>query len=187
MEEIEALKRQLQERNDELEAKNKEIDYLTVTDPLTGLCNRVRLNEILDHEKNRFDRYNHSFAVVLVDIDHFKQVNDDHGQDVGDRVLVELARLLKDYSRKVDAVSRWSGEEFLIVLPESDQDGAYLMAENLREKIEDHDFPEAPGITASFGVDVFKENDEVDDLLSRVNAALENAKQNGRNRVETFF
>ena len=186
MEEIEALKHQLQQLNDELEAKNKEIHCLTVTDPLTGLYNRVRLNEILDHEKNRFDRYSHPFAVVLVDIDHFRQVNDNHGQEVGNRILVELAGLLKEYSRKVDAVSRWSGEEFLIVLPESDQDGAYLMAENLREKIEDHDFTGVPGITASFGVDVFKENDEVDDLLSRVGAALENAKQNGRNRVETF-
>ena len=193
MDDLENLKSQLldseriiKEQAAELEEKTKELERLSVTDRLTGLFSRVRLDDILQHEKSRFERYQHPFAVVLLNIDHFKQVNDKHGHDIGDQVLVEIADILRDFSRNVDAVCRWSGEEFLIVLPESEQDGAYLMAENLREKIEDHDFSAGSKITASFGVDVFTQGDEINDLLKRVETALGNAKENGRNRVETY-
>lgn len=175
--ETQRLERIVQERTNELE-------HLAKTDRLTGLYNRERLEEVLKQEQYRADRYQSSFAVVLLDIDNFQQVNENHGHDTGNNVLVEFADLLKDFCREADSVCRWDGEEFMIILPESNLDGAYLMADNLRTRVEEHQFPGIDGLTASFGVDMYREGENINDLFLRADQALRNAKNTGKNCVE---
>ena len=175
--ETQRLERIVQERTNELE-------HLSKTDRLTGLYNRERLEEILKQEQYRADRYQSSFALVLLDIDHFQRVNEEYGHDTGDRILVEFSELLKDFCREADSVCRWGGEQFMVLLPESNLDGAYLMADNLRSRIQSHDFSGIDGLTASFGVDMYQEDENINDLFRRVDQALRNAKQTGRNCVE---
>lgn len=169
-----------------VQERTKELEKLAVTDHLTGLYNRTQLDEILRHEFNRSTRFNHSFAIVLLDIDNFKQINDTYGHDAGDRVLIQFAEILQNHCRNTDTVCRWGGEEFLIILPESDLDGAYLMAENLRDIIDINNFDKAAHVTASFGVDVFNEGDTINELFKRVDKALYQAKSNGKNQVVTI-
>ena len=175
--ETQRLERIVQERTNELE-------HLAKTDRLTGLYNRERLEEVLKQEQYRADRYQSSFAIVQLDLDNFQNVNDQYGHDTGDKVLVEVAELIKDFCREADSVCRWSGEEFMIILPESNLDGAYLMADNLRARIESHQFSGIDALTASFGVDMYQEDENINDLFRRVDQALRNAKETGKNCVE---
>ena len=175
--ETQRLERIVQERTNELE-------HLANTDRLTGLYNRERLEEILRQEQYRADRYKSSFAIVKLDLDDFQKINDEYGHDRGDKVLAAVAELIRGFCREVDSVCRWSGEEFLIVLPESNLDGAYLMADNLRSRIESHHFTGIDGLTASFGVDMYQEGENINDLFRRVDQALRIAKETGKNCVE---
>lgn len=175
--ETQRLERIVQERTNELE-------HLAKTDRLTGLYNRDRLEEVLKQEQYRADRYQSSFAIVKLDLDNFQRVNEEYGHDTGDRVIMEIAALIKDFCREADSVCRWSGEEFMIVLPESNLDGAYLMADNLRARIETHHFSDIDALTASFGVDMYQEGENINDLFRRVDQALRNAKETGKNCVE---
>jgi len=175
--ETQRLERIVQERTNELE-------HLANTDRLTGLYNRERLEEVLRQEQYRADRYKSSFAIVKLDLDDFQKINDEYGHDRGDKVLAAVAELIRGFCREVDSVCRWSGEEFLIVLPESNLDGAYLMADNLRSRIESHHFTGIDGITASFGVDMYQEGENINDLFRRVDQALRSAKDTGKNCVE---
>jgi len=171
------LERIVQERTNELE-------HLAKTDRLTGLYNRERFEEILRQEQYRADRYESSFAIVQLDLDNFQKINDEYGHDRGDKVLAAVAELIRGFCREADSVCRWSGEEFMIVLPESNLDGAYLMADNLRARIESHHFTGIDGLTASFGVDMYQEGENINDLFRRVDQALRNAKETGKNCVE---
>lgn len=172
------------ERTRELVEKNHELEVLSVTDRLTGLFNRRKLDELLDEEMIRCRRYAVQFAVVLMDIDHFKHVNDAHGHLVGDLVLKEMARIARERIRDADALARYGGEEFVIVCRHSALAGAIESAERIREAIAAHYFPEAGQLTASFGVAECCEADTVATLLERADAALYQAKALGRNRVE---
>ena len=171
------LERIVQERTHELE-------HLAKMDKLTGLYNRDGLEEILNQEQYRADRYHSSFAIVQLDLDNFQKINDEYGHDRGDKVIAAVAELIRGFCREVDSVCRWSGEEFLIVLPESNLDGAYLMADNLRVRLESHHFTGIEGLTASFGVDMYREGENINDLFRRVDQALRNAKDTGKNCVE---
>jgi two-component system cell cycle response regulator len=135
-------------------------------------------------------RYDHSVALLLIDLDHFKRVNDTHGHLVGDAVLRDVSELLLGVARGVDVVGRYGGEEFLVVLPETDDDGAAAFAERVRERVEAHAFrPWDDGrelrTTASIGVASFPAAriESVEDLFARADAALYRAKADGRNRV----
>lgn len=172
------------ERTRELVEKNRELEVLSVTDRLTGLFNRRKLDELLDEEMIRCRRYAVQFAVILMDIDHFKHVNDTHGHLVGDLVLKEMARIARERVRDADALARYGGEEFVIVSRHSTLAGAIDSAERIREAIAAHYFPEAAKLTASFGVAACCEADTVATLLERADAALYRAKAQGRNRVE---
>ena len=162
---------------------HKEIEKLSITDRLTGLNNRRRLDEFLAAECNRSQRYGDHFNVILLDIDHFKSVNDTYGHQAGDRVLVDLATILKESMRMTDCIGRWGGEEFLIVCPETSSQAAIAMAEKLRNKIEVHDFRGVGNITSSFGVAQFHSGQSISNLISRADKALYRAKEEGRNRV----
>jgi diguanylate cyclase (GGDEF)-like protein len=172
------------ERTRELLEKNRELEVLSVTDRLTGLFNRRKLDEVLEEELIRCRRYEVEFAVILIDIDHFKHVNDTYGHHAGDTVLQAMAQILRDGSRDADAAARLGGEEFVIVCRHSSLAGAVAKAERMRQAIEAYTFPGVGRVTASFGVAACCEEDTTGTLLERADTALYRAKAAGRNRVE---
>ena len=161
----------------------KEIEILSITDVLTQLYNRRKIDQILEQELDLFNRYQQNFSVILLDLDHFKDVNDIYGHQVGDRVLTETAACLSTHTRKIDYAGRWGGEEFLIILTGTDALGAGVIAEKLRSVINQHNFHPVKKLSASFGVAQCQEGESIIKLISRVDSALYKAKDEGRNRV----
>jgi diguanylate cyclase (GGDEF)-like protein len=153
-------------------------------DALTGLANRRALEEILAAEISRAQRFTHQLAVVLLDLDRFKEINDSFGHAAGDVMLRAVSRLLTSLARQGDTVARWGGEEFVVVLPETDLAGAQRFAERLRRTIEAHSVGEMK-TSASCGVATLLPEDSVDELLGAADQALYQAKSNGRNRTES--
>lgn len=184
--ELKATQNQLAEAHAQLALKNKELEALSITDRLTGVFNRLKLEDVFDQEARRRARYGHTFSVIIMDIDEFKKVNDKHGHPVGDTVLCETARLLTDNIRATDVLGRWGGEEFIIVCPETNAQGAVNLAENLRKKMATHAFTGVEPISGSFGVAEHFENETVTDLIRRADKALYKAKDAGRNKVEVL-
>ena len=160
------------------------IRLLSVTDKLTQLPNRLKLDEVLEKEVERAARTGISFAVVLLDIDQFKQINDKFGHQVGDRTLEDLSKILRSGIRVTDTIGRWGGEEFLLIAPHTDLSGGLLVAEKLREEIASVSFQTVDRMTCSFGVSVWQPGDTSSGIISRADEALYLAKRNGRNRVE---
>ena len=169
--------------SEELAAANRELEVLAVTDPLTGLNNRARLDESLAAEVDRSLRYGDELSVALIDIDHFKAVNDTYGHLVGDAVLVTLAGILVRSVRVTDTVGRWGGEEFLIVLPNTGAQAGRFVAEDLRAAVESEQFDHRAPVTISAGVATFIVGESADDLVARADEALYLAKDAGRNLV----
>ena len=153
------------------------------TDLLTGLPNRRFLQAQLGGEFERAVRYQRTFSVVMLDIDGFKGLNDAFGHPVGDRVLQEVADLLRSQARTLDTVGRWGGEEFLLLLPELPLARACEVAERFRILIGEHSFIHGGPVTASLGVAELSEQETLDALLARVDRSLYDAKAGGRNRV----
>jgi diguanylate cyclase (GGDEF)-like protein len=153
-------------------------------DSLTGLANRRALEEILAAEISRAQRFRHDLAVVLLDLDGFKDKNDSFGHAAGDVMLRAVSVLLSSLARQGDTVARWGGEEFVVVLPETDLPGARRFAERLRRTIEAHSVGEMR-TSASCGVAAMLPEDTVDELLGAADEGLYRAKSNGRNRTET--
>ncbi len=170
------LERQVLERT-------KELEKLSITDKLTGLFNRMKLDNTLHHEIKRAKRYHSKFSVILFDIDHFKTVNDKYGHMVGDQVLQHIAKILQENVREADTVGRWGGEEFLIITLENDIESAVILAEKLRYVISEYSFPNVGQKTCSFGVATWRPQEREEELLSRADDALYRAKTEGRNRV----
>ena len=179
----EELEQRVQERTAELSAANQELTRLAATDGLTGASNRRRFQEMLGGEMARAQRYGSPLSLVMFDVDHFKAINDRHGHQAGDRVLVELAARVRDHLRVSDHLARWGGEEFMILLPQIDRDGALWLAEKLRSQIASAPFGEAGQVTSSFGVAEYNAGETADACLRRLDAALHAAKTAGRNRV----
>jgi diguanylate cyclase (GGDEF)-like protein len=153
-------------------------------DALTGLANRRALEEILAAEISRAQRFAHQLAVVLLDLDRFKEINDSFGHAAGDGMLRAVSRLLTSLARQGDTVARWGGEEFVVVLPETDLAGARRFAERLRRTIEAHAVGDMT-TSASCGVATMLPEDSVEELLGAADQALYRAKSNGRNRTES--
>jgi diguanylate cyclase (GGDEF)-like protein len=156
---------------------------VAVTDFLTGVANRRALTESLEQQVSLCDRHGGELSVILLDIDHFKYVNDTHGHDEGDRALRRIAMLVERSRRQTDVFGRWGGEEFLIVAPSLDLDHADAAAERLRGLIETSGRDGPSAVTASFGVAEYRSGDTVASLVKRADEALMLAKQTGRNRV----
>ena len=148
------------------------------TDPLTGVNNRRGLDDSLGSQLALVTRYHSVFSLVLFDIDHFKQINDQEGHLNGDRVIQELAQLLDESIRETDIIARYGGDEFVIIMPQTDLDGASIFAERLRAGV-----AERMTITVSGGVTAARESDDPESLIARADTALYNAKTAGRNRV----
>lgn len=171
-------------RTRELVEKNRMLEVLSVTDKLTGLYNRRKLDAVVEEELVRSRRYAVGFAVVLLDVDHFKRINDTHGHLVGDSVLAGIAELLREGTREADAVGRYGGEEFLIVCRHATRDAGHATAEKVRACVEAHEFPDVGAVTVSAGVTAYRHGDTLASLVGRADAALYRAKAAGRNRVE---
>lgn len=165
----------------QLSQKNKELEELYVTDKLTGLYNRHKLDITLEHEESRYARYNQSFGVILIDIDDFKYVNDSYGHLVGDKVIIDIAHILKNNIRKTDIVGRWGGEEFLIIVSQANKEDLLELSHKLKDFIANYDFKLAKQVTASFGLSLYREN--LVTLLKNADDALYQAKNEGKNAV----
>lgn len=161
----------------------KELTRLSITDKLTGLGNRLKTDELLFQRKRELNRYKVDTSIILLDIDFFKDVNDQHGHLVGDAVLVEFATLLKRNVRATDFVGRWGGEEFLIVCPNVEVKAAALLAEKILKKVRSHLFGGVGSITASAGVSGFSKVLSVADVVGLADKALYQSKRAGRDRV----
>ncbi|ODA41877.1 GGDEF domain-containing protein [Desulfosporosinus sp. BG] len=177
--------------NDELEAvnyqikrANDELKRMSLTDKLTGAWNRRHFEKEAAIEIERSERYKEVCSLIVMDIDHFKKINDQYGHLVGDAVLSELAKLLQNNLRKVDSLTRWGGEEFIVLAKHTGGSSAMEMAEKLRHLVETYDFPEVGEMTVSIGVAEFKSGKTLDNWIKVADDALYEAKRLGRNRIQ---
>ncbi len=166
-----------------LRTSRRELERLSVTDPLTGLNNRRRMMEVLDNEVRRSRRLNHTFAVLMADVDRFKRYNDAHGHPAGDEVLKRVAAVLSDSTRDVDFLARYGGEEFFVLMPELNADCAAAVAERIRRRLAEE--PVFAGeVTMSIGVAEYPANgDSAETLIAVADAVLYQAKNQGRDQV----
>jgi diguanylate cyclase (GGDEF)-like protein len=166
-----------------LKQKTKELERLSITDSLTNTYNRHKLDSDINKEIARANRYSNQLSLIMLDIDFFKDINDEFGHVAGDEILVAFAKLLRENLRDNDVLGRWGGEEFLIICSGIGVSSAASAAEKLRKIIDLHDFSPAQGITASFGVTEWKTSDTKESLVLKADKALYQAKREGRNRV----
>lgn len=166
------------------EERSLALDRLATTDTLTGLANRRAARAELERLCRQTQRYERPVAVVIVDLDHFKRINDQHGHAAGDEALIAAAAMLRRHTRSVDTIARWGGEEFLVIAPETPAPRAAQLAERMRVAFADRT-GNGPGTTASFGVAELRPDETPDDVLRRADAALYEAKRAGRDRVVT--
>jgi len=183
---ISGLRGKLRQRNRELGAAMEQIRELVNVDSLTGVYNRRRLFEVIHEESSRYSRSPGSFSICLLDIDHFKQVNDTYGHQAGDVILKAVAQGVAGDLRTIDCFGRYGGEEFLIVLPQTPLDGARIKAERVLARVASLKFPligDGFQITVSIGVAEYHNDETTDDTLQRADKALYEAKDAGRNVV----
>ncbi len=166
-------------------AREEQLRTISLTDPLTGLGNRRSLDELMARDLARARRSEGKFSVVLLDIDHFKSINDRFGHHVGDQVLKAIGTILREQTRSSEWSGRWGGEEFMIGV-QGDLRQAKIVAERFRKLIEDYREENLPAVTASFGLTEYRNHESAASLLMDVDAALYESKRKGRNRVESF-
>jgi len=175
-----------------IEIQQKHLEQLAYYDPLTGLPNRRFLEELVKREYALMRRHGHETVIIILDIDNFKNINDTYGHPVGDNVLKQLADLLRNNVRESDTVSRFGGEEFIILMPKTSLEGGYVFAERLRKIIMDEIFTAGAltlRITASFGVSSLRDinSKTLEDYYFLADKALYLAKKSGKNRVEVAW
>ena len=179
---LDTQKELLQDKQGLLQDKN-ELTRLALTDSLTGLSNRTHMNQILHKEYSRFERHNQRFGIIMLDIDHFKGVNDNFGHDTGDQVLKKLAMIFENAIRTSDFIARWGGEEFLICCTTIEEDDLLPIAETIRQLLSNTDFETVGQITASLGCAAIVKGETIGELINRADIALYEAKNNGRNQT----
>ena len=160
-----------------------ELQYLANFDELTGIYNRRRFSELLDGEMERARRYEQNLSLVMLDLDHFKSINDEYGHNEGDKVLKSVAEILRNHLRKSDIYGRWGGEEFVILMTHTDLATADKVAEKLRQLFLAVTLADGKSISASFGIASLRPEEPSTSFLKRVDEALYDAKRNGRNCV----
>jgi len=192
IEQLDDFKAKLDESNMKVFDANRQLKELSIRDGLTSLFNRRYFDDRLEEEVQRSQRYNRKFALEMVDIDHFKQLNDTHGHLYGDEILKKIALIMVEKTRDTDIVCRYGGEEFVIMLIEVDEQNAYAHAERLREAIASSLFSNGQGplseqITISVGVACFPQDaNDKKRLLNSSDSALYAAKHGGRNQVRIY-
>ena len=184
--ELQDMLNALEKSRDEIRRQNLELQVLATQDPLTHCLNRRAFFERFEAEFSRSQRYGHNFSCIMVDIDHFKSINDKHGHPVGDKVLQQVSNVLRECVRVSDVVCRYGGEEFCILLPETDTQGGIFTAERIRSTIASKSIFDI-GVTVSLGVSSYdSDSDNPSELLNRADKALYAAKRRGRDRVVCY-
>jgi len=184
---ISSLRRDLSGSRKQLQSSLIMIREMAIHDDLTGFYNRRRLMELIETENNRCVRTGSVFSLVMMDVDKFKNINDTYGHQAGDNVLMTFSAIIRSVLRKTDFCGRYGGEEFLIVLAETDLQDAKVFAERIRICVEDSFFPDLGSdsrVTVSIGLAQHKTNEDIDKTISRADSAMYKAKKSGRNRVE---
>jgi len=168
----------------------QELKKLAITDGLTGLFNSRHFYKQLDMEVDRIKRYNHSISILIIDIDHFKDYNDLYGHMEGDKVLVNIGKLIKSCLRRMDTAYRYGGEEFTVILPETTNQDAVIVAERIRRTVEAESFSPDPNkkmsITVSIGTTEYEPEERISSFVQRADKALYISKDLGRNRVSSI-
>jgi len=180
---------QIKKLIEDLHKSREELREFSIKDPLTGLYNRRYFSNISEHTLNRAIREKHDVYTVMIDIDNFKSINDIYGHSIGDKVIIYLSNILKESTRKVDSVCRWGGEEFLILLVDTNTIGAYNLLEKIRVEVEESYIKIADGrllnCTISIGISKINSNDidAVDTSIINADKALYSSKHNGKNKI----
>lgn len=168
------------------EKVSTQLKKLTNTDTLTSLFNRRKIDKIIEEKFHEYERYGTNLSIAILDIDDFKMINDKYGHIIGDTVLKEFAHLLMSNSRKTDAVGRWGGEEFIIIMPNTTLEQAILNMQRLMTKLASHDFMHVKTFTCSVGVcQANTDLNTVDKLFQCADNALYNSKRNGKNQISS--
>lgn len=184
--ELKKVREELDYTNIKLQQAYEKLEFISTNDPLTLLLNRREILRRMEYECNSFERNKRPFSVIIGDIDAFKQINDTYGHNYGDFILTSIAGILKTTSRKQDSISRWGGEELLLLLPDTSEKGAFILADKLRLKIEKSTFKQneiSTKVTITFGVSVYKNIQPINKLIFRADSALYEGKQSGKNCV----
>lgn len=184
-EQLSTLNMAMKNKVDELYSMTASLEEEASTDKLTGAFNRSRFDKFFDFEIEKAKVNNNILSMIIVDIDHFKAINDTYGHNVGDEVLKEISALITKNLRRVDIFARWGGEEFVILLPGTSTDGTHKLASKLRELVESTRFSIAGNITSSFGIGTLNKSEDKKAFFKRVDEALYEAKRTGRNKVVT--
>ncbi|MBI5204654.1 MAG: diguanylate cyclase [Nitrospirae bacterium] len=183
-----ALQDELRQKNRQLENLLKQVEIMAITDQLTGIYNRRRLITILEKEFRRTVRYKSPLTCLMIDIDHFKRINDKFSHHTGDMVIKETAQIITECAREIDTVARWGGEEFIALFPQTKKEDALRSAVRIIKKVSEHKFPEISNeqITISIGIASVPDPsiDTEEKLIHASDMALYEAKKNGRNRAE---
>ncbi|WP_028535172.1 diguanylate cyclase [Paludibacterium yongneupense] len=174
----------LQEKEQALNRTLESLDQQASTDALTGAWNRRQFDELAESELSRSQRYGQPISILLLDLDLFKKINDDYGHGEGDRVLQQVADCIRWTLRKSDSLTRWGGEEFIVLMPQTSLSQAVVLAERVRASIASHRIMEQDPVTASIGVAEFAPPETRDQWVARADAAMYRAKRAGRNRIE---
>jgi two-component system cell cycle response regulator len=169
-----------------LEEESRRNEQLAMLDPLTNCYNRLKFEEILENEIRRAKRYEHPFSIIMINIDFFRNVNDCFGQKAGDEALITISTIVQQRIRESDAFARWGGEEFILLLPETDGQGGKCLAESIRSLVADFHFSIIDPVTCSFGVAEFSSGKSKKELIVEVNQALNQSKNNGQNLVTIY-
>ena len=195
MQKIEYLNKELLSSLENLDARNREIQELVITDKLTGLYNRQYLTTVLEDELNRSQRGKSPLTVMMIDVDDFKKINDLYGHTYGDRILSCLGRVLRDAVRKSDRPFRYGGEEFFLVLPDTDLSVSWIVAERIRKAFEKERFTVKPkdgsqktfSLTLSIGIAGYVQGLNAGALIKRADEAMYQAKSEGKNRSNRYM
>jgi len=182
-EEINNQRQELIKINKLLGKKNTILKKTSITNELTGLYNRSKIEKEIKIEINMAENYGQIFSLIMIDIDYFKSINDEFGHQAGDKVLKEISSYLKDNTRTTDIVGRWGGEEFLIICSGTSLKGATKIAKKIRQGLENKSFSVDRTVTISLGVVEYKENENLKKMVQRVDKKLYEAKHKGRNQV----
>lgn len=180
---LEKMRGDLENSNTALRSTLATAELLAARDQLTGLCNRRNFDQRLEGAIARSARHGDRFSLLMIDIDHFKNINDHYGHATGDDVLRRFGEVLSERLRQNDIAARWGGEEFAVLADGANLENARLLAEQIRESVAMTPFPPVPRVTVSVGVAEYQEGESGDDLLRHADKALYGAKRNGRNRV----
>lgn len=171
----------------ELKDYTNKLKFQATHDNLTKLFNRQKLNDVLVQEIARYDRYKREFSMIMFDIDDFKVINDTYGHDVGDEVLIGIAKIVTEHTRNTDVVARWGGEEFMILSPETNLHNCEAVAQNIRKQIKSYSFKgvDRP-VTISIGITEYRDHLDKDKILKEADIALYKAKENGKDQVVKY-